>query len=194
MRRKGYSFPEISNKLSVAKTTVYRYTSKIRVLPKFKISLLEKRGGSKKLKILKEKNALVEGKKLVASLSIKEKLLILSALYWAEGSKKDFGLSNTDPGIIKVFVAILRNVLLVKEDRFRVSIRIYEDLDQKKCLSYWSKIVGIPKEKFVSINILKGTKKGKLEFGMCRIRILKGGDLLKKLYGINKSVLAQLEF
>lgn len=32
--------------------------------------------------------------------------------------------------------------------------------------------------------ILKGKKKGKLEYGMCRIRVTKGGYLLKLLHAL----------
>jgi len=119
-------------------------------------------------------------------------LLFLSALYWAEGSKKDFGLSNTDPGLIRVFVNCLRDLLRIDSKRFRVSIRLYEDLDKDKSLIFWSNVTGIPKENFIGFNILPGKKKGKLEYGMCRVRISKGGDLLKKINAINKVVLEKI--
>lgn len=122
------------------------------------------------------------------SLTDREKTLFISALYWGEGSKKDFGLSNTDPNMIKVFVTILKQTLGITDDRLRVSVRIFEDLDKDKSLGFWSKVVGIPKEKFVSVNVLDGKKKGKLVYGMCSIRVKKGGDLLKKLAGINKII------
>lgn len=147
-----------------------------------------KRGGSKKRKLLKLKHAFDEGRKTIGKLSYKEKLLFLSALYWAEGTKKDFALSNTDPDLIRVFVCLVKEILGVNDDRFRISIRLYEDLDQNKSLSFWSKVVNMPKEKFVNINILPGKKNGKLQYGMCRVRITNGGDLLKRIMGVNKAV------
>lgn len=191
MRSLGHSILEISESLHTAKSTVFRHIQGVEILPKFITEWSIKRGGSRKRKLLKETKAFEEGKKLVKKLSYKEKLLFLSALYWAEGSKGHFGLSNTDPGLIKIFVNGLREVFKVKEEDLRINIRLYEDLDIEKSLSFWSQIVKIPKEKFGRVNILQGKKKGKLEHGMCRVRVLKGGDLLKRVNGINKAVIEQ---
>lgn len=180
--------PEISRITGIPKTTVFQYIKNVEVLPEFRKNWLGKRGGSRKLKLLKEARALEEAEKLFRKLSEREKLLFVSALYWAEGSKKDFGLSNTDPELIRVFTNGIRGVFGIPNDRLRVSVRLYEDVDIDKSLLFWSEIVGIPKEKFVSTNVLTGKKKGKLQFGMCRVRVAKGGDILKKIVGINKVV------
>jgi len=126
-----------------------------------------------KRKTIKEIRSLEEAKKLIKVLSYKEKLILLSALYWGEGSKKDFGLSNTDPNLIRTFVNCLKDVFKIEDTRLRISIRIYQDLDREKCLEFWSKVTGVRKDNFVSINVLEGKKKGKLEYGMCRVRVLK---------------------
>lgn len=189
LRSQGYSLPEISEKLSIPKTTAFRYIQGIEILPQFLAEWSIKRGGSRKRKLLKETEAFEAGKKLVKKLSYKEKLLFLSALYWAEGSKGHFGLSNTDPGLIRVFINGLREVLKVKDEELRINIRLYEDLNIERSLSFWSQVVRIPKERFGRVNILQGKKKGKLEHGMCRVRVLKGGDLLKRVSGINKAVI-----
>lgn len=189
LRSHGHSLSEISDVLNVPKTTILRYIKGVKILPEFLTEWSIKRGGSRKRKLLKEAKAFEDGKNLVGNLSNKEKLLFLSALYWAEGSKKDFGLSNTDPMLIKIFVAGLREVFGITDDQLRISIRLYEDLDRDKSLSFWSQVVNIPKERFLGVNVLVGKKKGKLEHGMCRVRILKGGDVLKKVNGINKAVI-----
>ncbi len=192
LRTQGYSLPEISDAVQIPKSTVFCYIKGVEILPEYIDQWMGKRGGSKKIKILKEQNALKEGKKLVGKLTNKEKMLFISALYWGEGSKGDFGLSNTDPRLIRLFVECLRGVFEIKNERLRVSVRIYEDLDREKCLLFWSEIVGIPKEEFVNVNVLSGKKKGKLEYGMCRVRVTKGADLLKKITGINKAVFEQM--
>src|ERR1035437_8414961 len=187
LRSLGYSLPEISRELEVPKTTVFRYIKDVQILPEF-IKLWEaKRAGSRYRKILKEKQAFLDGRKVVKNLSSKEKMLFACALYWGEGSKKDFGLSNTDPELVESFINVLRNVFNIQNDRLRISIRIYEDLDRDRCLNFWSRIVYIEKEKFINVDVLHGKKKGKLEYGMCRVRVLKGGDLLKQIKGINKA-------
>jgi hypothetical protein len=193
LRSKGNSLPEISQLLNIPKTTVFNYAKNVVILPKFAIEWAGKRGGNTRRKAAKEKQFLIEARDLVGNLSKRDKIHFLAALYWAEGSKKDFGLSNTDPKLIKVFVNGLRDIYEIPNARFRVSIRIYEDMDREKCLNFWSKVVRIPKENFVSVNVLLGKKKGKLEFGMCRVRVSKGGDLLKKLKAVNEIISSSVE-
>ena len=188
LRSQGHSIIEISKELKRPKTTVFRYIKDIEILPEFLKNWAGKRGGSRKRKALKEARSLEEAKKLIRELSYREKFILLSALYWGEGSKGDFGLSNTDPNLIKVFINCLKDVFGIDKTRLRVSIRIYADLDKEKCLDFWSKVTGINKRNFVNVNILPGKKKGKLEYGMCRVRVLKGGDFLKKIVSINRVI------
>ncbi|MBI2613483.1 MAG: helix-turn-helix domain-containing protein [Candidatus Levybacteria bacterium] len=192
LRSKGYSLPEIGKALGIGKTTVFYHIKNVEILPGFISEWRGKRGGSKKLKLIKEKLAFEEGKKTIDKLSNKEKLLFLAALYWAEGNKTDFILTNSDPNLIMVFIDGLRKILEVSDDRIQVTLRLYEDIDKEKSLSFWSEVVKIPKEKFLNIHILPGKKKGKLEYGMCRVRVKKGGDLLKKIFGINKAIVSSL--
>jgi hypothetical protein len=188
LRSHGYSIIEIGKKLNRPKTTIFRHVQDIEVLPEYLRNWAGKRGGSKKRKALKEAESLKEARKLIKELSYKEKFILLSALYWGEGSKKSFGLSNTDPNLIKVFLKCLKDLFEVNTEKLRVSIRIYEDLNRQKCLDFWSKVTGVQRDNFVSVNILKGKKRGKLEYGMCRIRVTKGGDFLKKIIGLNKVI------
>lgn len=192
LRQQGGSINEISKDLDISKTTVLRYIRNTKILPDYVPFWREKRGGSKKIMELKEQLALEEARKQVSQLTQKEKFLFLAALYWAEGSKRDFGLSNTDPNLIKTYITFLKDVFNVDKDQLRVSIRTYEDLDKDVCLSFWSNIVGIPKEKFINVNVLVGKKKGKLAYGMCRVRVTRGGDLLKKIKAINMAVVETL--
>lgn len=192
LRSKGYSLPEISSAVDTPKTTVLRYIKDVPILPQYLDQWAGKRGGSRKKRLLQQRQAFEDGKELVNVPSKKEQMLFISALYWAEGSKKDFGLSNTDPELIRLFIQGIRDVFGVTDDRLRVSVRIYEDLDRDACLEFWSKIVGIEKEKFVSVNVLSGKKKGKLLYGMCRVRVTKGGLLLKKIVGINKAMISSM--
>lgn len=188
LRSQGYSIIEIGNKLKRPKTTIFRYVQGVEILPKFLKNWAGKRGGSKKRKALKEASSLKEAGRLIEDLSHKEKFILLSALYWGEGSKKSFGLSNTDPNLIRVFLKCLKDIFGIDGSRLRISIRIYDDLDRRKCLDFWSRVTGVKRDKFISVNVLKGKKKGKLEYGMCRIRVTKGGDYLKKIFSVNKIV------
>lgn len=188
LRYRGYSLPEISRELSVPKTTAFRYLKGAAIAEEYLKEWRGKRGGSTRLMRFKEEKSLKNAKSEFSTLSTREKKLFLAALYWAEGSKKDFGLSNTDPTLIRLFVNGLRETFHVSEGRLRVSVRIYEDLDREVCLAFWSEIVNIPKDRFVNVNVISGKKKGKLSHGMCRVRVARGGDLLKDIKAICKVI------
>lgn len=188
LRIKGFSLNEIKQEVPVGYGTIFRYIEGIEIDPKYKRTWFGKRGGSRKRKRLAEIEASLKARKLITSLSYEEKTIFLSALYWAEGNKKDFGFTNTDPDMIKIFVWGLQEIFGVPKDQIRVSLRTYEDLDKERCLDFWSKIVGIPKDRFINVNILKGKKQGKLRYGMCRIRITKGTNMLKYIAAVRKRI------
>ena len=188
LRQKGYSLPEIKEKVKTSHGSVFRHIQGVKILPEYWKEWHEKQGGSIKRMKIREKIAREKAEKTIISLSDKEKMIFLTALYWGEGSKSDFNLMNTDTDLIRVFVQGLKKIFNISKDRLRISIRIYEDLDKQKCLEYWSKITEVPVEKFVSVNILKGNKKGKLPYGMCRLRILKGGDMLKYIKALKDKI------
>lgn len=189
LRSEGWSLPEIHERVRVGYGTVHRYIRDVEILPRYKDIWYAKRRGSVKRKIRAEEEASGKAKKIVENLNGKEKVLFISALYWGEGSKGELVLTNSDPDLIKFFVRGLREVLEINEDRFRLHIRIYEDLDREKCLRFWSKVTGLPEKNFVSVDVLKGRKTGKLKYGMCKVRISKGGDLLKYLKAVKNEAI-----
>ena len=191
LRSKGYSLPEIKKVTSISYGSIFRYIRGIKINPEFDTLWRGKRGGSTKRKLIAEKKALEKANQIGLSLTEKEKILILAALYWGEGSKKDFGLSNSDPELIRVFVDGLVNALHISLDRIRVSVRIYEDLDRDACLAFWSSITN-KSAKEMHIDILHGRKTGKLPYGMCRVRLLKGGNELKYLKAVYKIISNQM--
>src|SRR3989344_2264248 len=188
LRAHGFSLPEISSKLNIPKTTVFRYAHTIRIQKQYYQRWLERRNSSKIMSAKQWNLAGTKATRLLQIISNKELALFGAALYWAEGSKRDFNFSNTDPAMITVFLKILRKIFNVQNDNIKISIRIYENLNQKACLRFWSKTTGIKLGRNTSINILRGSKYGKLQYGMCRIRVKRGGMLLKEFHAINKRI------
>lgn len=189
LRQQGWSLPEIKKETNLGHGTVYRYLKDVEILPEFRAHWFSKRGGSIKRKKQAIELAKNKAKKNISSLSNKEKMIFIAALYWGEGTKSEFGLSNTDPELIKIIVKGLTEVFNIPQEDFRVSVRIYEDLDKKKCLKFWSDITGIPVKDFVNVNILQGKKQGKLPYGMCRVRVRKSANLLKYIIAIKNEVI-----
>ena len=180
LRKHGHSLPEIRRITSHGSGTVLKYIRGVEILPEFKELWRNKRKSSVFRMIQEEKKAREEAQKLIKKIEKREKVLIAACLYWAEGAKKDLSLSNTDPALIKTFISCLKE-LGVKKERLSINLRIYEDLDREKACNFWSKTVGIPKEKIMYVDVLRGKKKGKLKYGMCRLRVIKGAYFLKLL-------------
>ena len=189
MRMTGHSLPEIRKSFNRGNGTVYKYIKDVVVLKEYAEILKQKQGGSKnRARILWESSAL-EAKKRLGRIGKINKLLILASLYWGEGSKNDLSLTNSDPDLIRVFIACLREIG-VKKDELRLSLRLYENIDIKSARKHWAKVCGVGESSISSVNILEGKKDGKLPFGMCRVRITKGGKsfkLIMSMIGFIKS-------
>ena len=184
LRAKGLSIPEISRECAISKSTALRYVKDTPIEAENLPRWIDRRNASK-IMSQRQKEIANEKAKLLIGQPDKRMLAIMgAALYWAEGSKSDFSFSNSDPLMIKIFLYIMRSIFVVKEEDIVISIRIYEDLRRKECLSFWSGITGIRLGKNTSIDVLEGRKKGKLIYGMCRVRIRKGGLLLKEFSAI----------
>lgn len=121
LRKTGHSLPEIRKILKRGSSTVFQYVRGVEVLPEYQTILREKQGASKMRALARWQEARKKAEDIIKNLNTAEKLLIASCLYWGEGAKRDFSLSNTDPQLIQVFLACLRN-LGVTDDRLRVSI------------------------------------------------------------------------
>ena len=190
LRQKGYSVPEISRILVISKSTVLRYCKGISILPEFKGRWLARRNASKIISEKTWKTAEGTAAGLVGSVSDKELKMIGAALYWAEGAKRQFNFINSNPEMVKLFIHILLNVYNIPVNSIKVSIRIFEDIPIAGAIKFWSGITNLKLDDTTEINIIKGSKKGKLPYGMCRIRVKKGGLLLKTFFAINKRVIS----
>lgn len=190
LRSQGRSISEIALELSIPRSTIQRYTNSVKIEDQFLGNWKSKRGGSTARRIKLEKKMNDQATRDTKSLTNNEKLILVSALYWGEGNKKDLMITNSDPGIIKVFVDSILELFNVKIEDIQVNLRIFEDMDPIKCQYYWSNVIGITPNSIKSITILSGKKSGKLEYGMCRVRVRKGGLILARIKGINK-VLSQ---
>ena len=102
--------------------------------------------------------------------------LFLAALYLGEGAKKNKGsltFANSDPGIVDVFLRLLRRVYPVNESRFRCTVLCRADQNPDQLGAFWSRITQIPLEQFYEARIAPRTR-GKIKMnknykGVCRI-------------------------
>lgn len=90
--------------------------------------------------------------KVKTSLNNKDKLLTLSALflYWCEGAsdvdRVTLSFTNSDPVMLNVWPAFLKNILLVPLEKIRIKIHIHKNQNGKMINSYWKNKLCLTKE------------------------------------------------
>lgn len=116
LRSRGLSISEISAISRRGKATVSRYIKGVEVVGESAQILREKQGGSRIRAEKAWETARVKAKKLIDSpLTKRERLIALSALYWAEGTKRELGFINSDGLMIKMFVSYLEDLGVKKK-------------------------------------------------------------------------------
>lgn len=105
-----------------------------------------------------------------------EKLKIAGLmLYWAEGSKKNtkgIDFANSDPKMITLFIAFLRQIYTPNESRFRIYLYTHNKQNIKEQINYWSEITNIPTSQFTKpyIHRNQDPKHDKMPHGLIHIR------------------------
>lgn len=109
-----------------------------------------------------------------------ERLKIIGAmLYWGEGYKgndvspaKHVDFANSDPDMISLFIAFLRNTFVLNESKFRVLLYCYSDQDVENLIIFWSKRTKISKSQFIKPYIRNDFKIDgkKMKYGLIHIR------------------------
>lgn len=178
LRSKGYTLQEIRKVVLAGKGTIFKYIKGVNIDEKHRKDFELKRFGTKNKSKVAWEESLVQAEKILKPLKKQYAPIILCALYWGEGNKKELNLINSDPALIKVFVECLYSIGVIKED-LKVTLRVYEDSKIGDAKKFWSDLLKIPLDQISNVNVLKGKKKGKLKFGMCRVRVKKGGQYFK---------------
>ena len=178
LRETGHSLNEIKSVVNRGYGTVYRYMKNVPVISKYQDILKSKQGGSSARSQKNWNNARKNASKIINDLNFKEKMVALSCLYWGEGNKTELSLINSDPSLLKVFLSCLRE-LGIKESDLKISLRLFEDIDTNKATDFWLKILHLPNGSITKYDIKKGSKSGKLKYGMCRIRVKKSDKYFK---------------
>lgn len=163
LRKKGYSFREISQALSISKSTASIWTRE-EVLDnraRVRLKLLGDIGRAKaketirrkQEKILEEIDKSCQVLKDV-SYNKNDLKLILAALYWGEGEKRGgiVNFVNSDSDMISLYLMLLRNCYHVDEDRLRVRLHLHNYHNKELMIDFWSKVTGIGKNSFSVYN------------------------------------------
>lgn len=202
LRRKGLSYKEILQHVSVSKDTLSRWCKDIQLTEEQKERLLQnKQFGQKKGSLVAAENKRKkristtlaihhQAKKEVGQLSDRDKFLLGVALYAGEGYKMDgkVGFTNADPKIIAFMVNWFLRFGEISEGKIRGAIWLHEGLNEEQAKDFWSQLTGIPLQQFHKTYIAKNKmdskkiRKNLHEYGIFSIRIA-DSQLHRKIMG-----------
>lgn len=194
LRENGYSYGIISEKLTVSKSTLSIWLSKIPYKPNnetiLRIGKARAASGAAKsaLKIISTKRALTQAKKDIGRISKRDLFMLGIGLYMGEGSKNwdIIRVTNSDSRIISLVIRWFKVICGMSESNFKIRIHLYPDSNTEESIRFWSKETGLPLGQFQKsqVDYRKGKKKnkiGKLPFGTAHLTIQSGG---KKEWGV----------
>ncbi|MFF8680319.1 terminase gpP N-terminus-related DNA-binding protein [Streptomyces sp. CA-100214] len=131
----------------------------------------------------------------IGDLSARELFLVGVGLYWAEGGKdkpydrrENVTFVNSDPDMIKVFLAWLR-LLEVERERLRFTVMIHENADVAGAEQFWAELVRADRSAFNKTTLKRHNPKtvrknvGDSYRGCLVIKVLKGADLYRRIEG-----------
>lgn len=162
LRKQGYSLNEISNTLSVSKSSASLWVRDVSLSPhakaviaKKRIRAREKAAATVKIRVDKSFSlARRRGDVIVASAVFNEDAsrVLCALIYWCEGVKIRrrglFGFTNSDPLLVASFLNLLRQGFSIDEEKFRVMVHLHDYHDEKTQLRFWSKVTSIPLVQF----------------------------------------------
>jgi len=164
LRKRGKSYREIANLADVSKNSVSRWCKNLK-LPIFVQRILEKKNKQNreifaKYNLLKHERVQKENLKITKDYlqeihkpSKYELKLIGAALYWGEGQRRHsriirIDFSNSDPGMISLFLRFLREIMQIPEERIKPAAYLHKNINKEMAIKFWSKITKIPPKRF----------------------------------------------
>lgn len=192
LRKQGKSYNEINRILVIPKSTLSGWFRDLRFSKYIKIKLINeaKRKWARNITNYNKRRAAIilerarriqdiESRK-IKNISNKELWLLGTALYWAEGSKRErwqVRFTNSDPDMIRFIMRYFRNICNIKEEKFRLTLQIRPNVSEEKARRYWCNITKVSPSQFhKTLVAVSKTSKNKREpkrlpYGTLRISI-----------------------
>lgn len=152
LRAQSWTLQEIAGELGVAKGTVSVWVRDVEFTPRPR-NRGHPAGPHHPMRVRKEaelERCRVEAEDLIGAPSERDLLVFGLGLYAGEGSKtgSTVSMANTNPVLLRVFVAWLRRHFEVDETRLRVKLYLHEGLDLDEAERFWSAVTDIPPQQF----------------------------------------------
>lgn len=211
LRRNGFSYPYISLKTGLSKSTLSGWLSDIPYTPNRE--MVEAYGKSiacaneRKVKLRQEAMTAVRcaAARDIGFLTERDLLVFGLGLYLGEGAKTHgvVRVVNSDPRVIQAMVAWFLS-LGVRMKQFAITVHLYPDNDVDESLEFWSSITSIPIPQFHKTHIdmrtnKKAKKRGRLPYGTCHLSVQSQGQaefgvvFARKIQAWNDSILVQVQ-
>jgi transposase-like protein len=162
LRRQGYSIKEIAHQVSVSQSTaslwardvVLEAKARARLQSRVRLGVLV--SAQRQLATTKSERdhflrlawPIIES---VGRSTPEQAKLCTALIYWCEGAKSADNVlkfANSDPALVRFFLAMLKRGFDVKSDKFRAMIHLHDYHDERKQIAFWSKLTGIPPKQF----------------------------------------------
>lgn len=206
LRKKGFSYNEISKKINIPKSTLsywlkdipLKEEQKLRFYTK-QIQILSLGAKSQRERRRHEIEKIIEEAILEVPIPVSSDTyrLMGACLYWAEGSKGGrFEITNSDPHFILFMVKWLQKVFSINPNILRAWLNIYPQQNELEIKKFWSELTSIPLENFGKSYIKplsSGYKKNNLYYGTIRVEVPKSTDMKHRIFGWIKATLRDIE-
>lgn len=189
LRKKGYSYSMILDKLNIPKSTLSDWVRDIPYTPNQEVIKKVKNGQLKSAifkinqKIINISNAKKLARKELGHISKRDLWLLGIGLYLGEGTKSNetIRIVNSDPEVIKIALLWFRKICKLNDENFIPRIHLYPDISINQAVSYWSKETGINQDQFAKTQVdcrtnKSSRKKGKLPYGTLSLQIKSCGE------------------
>lgn len=205
MRARGTSIGQISRELGVSKSTVSLWCKNI-ALSQSQIEAIHtgmRKAGTRALLLVAEKKRAERmraiehfkriGAKDVGRLSKRDLFILGLGLYWGEGYKngsEETGFTNSDPGMIRIFVSWLCRIYGIQKTDliFRISINQIHSKRIDTVMRYWTQLLGVSKTQFTKTSLIKSPVKKLYKnndnyYGVLRVKVRNGVNLRRRILG-----------
>lgn len=175
LRKQGYSYNEISEKLGLAKSTCSVWLKGVKLDQKAIERLVDRQEKGKTkaaftLRQYRQQRDEYIKQKVTKSLQnfyycSETKKLLCATLYWAEGSKRSpqAAFTNSDPSMVSTYLTLLRSAFVIDESKLYAWLHLHEYHSTQKQKQYWAKITNIDPERiniYVKPNTGKNSRQG----------------------------------
>ena len=201
LRKQGWSYNIISARLGVNKSTLSGwlkdapYEPNSTVLKRIKAGprISGERRHAKSVAEIAVIRLLADRE--LGNISKRDLMMLGIGLYIGEGGKTHLQTRfvNADENVVRIAMQWFREICLVPNENFRLTLHIYPDISDLRAKEYWSSVTGIPSMQFGKSYVDTRTSKkiniGKLPFGTAHITVYACGqkrfgvDLHQKILG-----------